>query len=131
MSKARDFLIEQLAPLEDLEDPFRVLPFARGLSPARKPTVLVRVDEVAPVNSAGARRVRVYTFGVIVLGRHTTGDNADDEIDALLEDVLAVLDSEQLATAGITWTAAKRGTWQDTAYPAYEVTTTVPLKIGA
>ena len=128
MSRPRDLIVTALAPLEDLDPTVRVIPYARTIDPPAVPTVMVRVDRVEPAAArAGARRVRSYTFAVIVVPAKSTGDAADAEIDALLEDVLAVLDD----APDLTWTAAERGTYQDTAFPAYEVTVTQPLKIGA
>ena len=124
MSKARDFLVDKLTVLEPA---FRVLPYARTIDPPRKPTVLVRVDRVEPAGEAGARRVRRYRYAVIIIPIKTNGDPAEDELDACLEDVLAAID----AAPDVTWEAAERGTWEDTAFPAYEVTVSVPLKIGA
>lgn len=124
MSRARDYLVAVLKPLEP---DFRVLPYARKIDPPKKPTVLVRVDKIDPNPGAGARRVRTYSYAVLVIPVKSTGDPAEDELDACVEDVLDVLDR----AADVQWSTAARGTWDETDFPAYEITVTVPLKIGA
>lgn len=127
VSDARALLIEWLAPLEALDPPVRVIAHARSIDPPKDPTVLVRYDRVRPNRAAGARRVRTFEFGLLCVPGKLTGPEAEDESTALLDDVLDVLD----AAPNVTWEVAERGTYEDSSYPAHEITVTVPLKIGA
>jgi len=123
---ARALLVGYLAPLE--EDGIRVLEYARKIDPPAHPTVLVRYDRVRPAGKdAGARRVRSYEFGLLCVPAKSTGAPAEDEAGALLDDVLAVLDD----APNVLWSVAERGTFEDSTYPAHEITVTLPLKIGA
>lgn len=127
ISAARALLVSYLAPLEDLTPPVRVIPYARQVSPPDRPTVLVRFDGVAPATGAGARRVRTYRFALLCVPGKVRAEAAEDEADALLEDVLAVLDD----SPQVSWSTADRGLYEDTEIPSHEVTITLPLKIGA
>lgn len=100
----------------------RVVGYARNIDPPSKPTVMVRLDEAEP--GAGAPNVwRRYAFALVVLPAKTHGSAADDELDALLEDVLYAIEQ----APNLTWSKAARGTYQDNSYPAYEVTLSVPF----
>lgn len=91
-----------------------VLAYARDIDPPTKPTVMVRIDEVRP--SAAPQAFRQYTFAVLVIASQTVSGPADDELDALLEDVLFAIDSSGL----LTWQQATRATFEDK-FPAYQV----------
>lgn len=95
--------------------------YARSIDPPDVPTVLVRVDEVVP--NPLPQVWRGYQFALVLVPTKTDPGPADDELDGLLEDVLFAIDQSDT----ITWAKATRGTYQDTAYPAYEVTLNVPF----
>lgn len=98
---------------------YDLVPYARDLTPDRA-TIMIRVDGVTPTNDQLMRR---YRFGlVLVTPRVDPGGPADDELDALLEDVLHVLDNT--GPYEITWQTADRATYADARLPAYEITVT-------
>lgn len=112
-SPARDAILAAVAalPLEvDVE------PYARN-AVIDAPCVMVRLDRVAKSGPW-----RNYSAALLVLVPNVVED-ADDELDALLEDVLHVLDTD---AGPLTWTTAERATFND-AFPCYEVTLTVPI----
>ena len=104
-----------------------VIAYAHNIDAPTNSTVMVRVDSVAPGPSGW---VRLYTFGLVLIAAKTTHGPADDELDGLLEDVLAALSSNALPN-GVTWTAANRAAYgePDPTNPAYEVTVTVAAQI--
>lgn len=107
---------------EHLPEDVVLLPYARDIDPPAKPTVMVRIDQVAPSTVAGG--LRDYRFGLVLVAAKTTAGPGDDELDGLLEDVLFAL--EQASSAGITWSTANRATYKE-ANPAYEVTASVTI----
>lgn len=102
---------------------YRVIPYARDIDVPDTPTILVRVDAVAPARD---QLTRTYTFALLLVAAQTADGAADDELDELLEDVLHALGNTGLA---IVWTTAKRGVWLDPTdtprFPLYEVTVEV------
>ena len=119
MTLPRELILEQLATLAA---DHQLVPYARDLIPAAA-LVMIRVDEVTPTTDKTARK---YTAAlVIITPRSDPHGAADDELDVLLEDVLHVVDN----APGLSWTAAKRGTYATgdgtPICPAYEVTITV------
>lgn len=119
MSTARD---EVVAALETIvPTSIRVVGYARAIDPPQKPTVLVKIVRVTP---AAIQNRRAYEFGLVIIPTKTDPNGpADDELDAALETVLDALDQWE----DVTWSAAERGTYQDTTYPAYEVAVTLPI----
>jgi hypothetical protein len=114
MGTARDTVVEQLAALP--ADLCRVRPYARLNRQPAEPTLLVRVDEIEPVE-----QYRLYRFSLIVLStKLVTDDDAvggvDDEIDDLVELVLAELDK---GITNLLWKSAKRGVYEPTNSPCY------------
>jgi hypothetical protein len=114
MPTARDTVLAQLAQLPSSVATVRA--YARLNRPPAKPTLLVRVDEIDPVD-----QFRRYGFSLIVLGtKQLTDDDrvggVDDEIDELVELVLAELDK---GITDLTWTSAKRGVYEPTNSPCY------------
>lgn len=134
-STARAELVALLAPLEEADGAdTRVLPYARDVDPVDRPTVMVRVDEVKPRRGViGSSRLRDYTFALVLIPSSLTGAAAEDELDEVLELTLAELEAIQTDTSrarNLEWTTATRGSYLDK-FPAYEITVTLPLKIGA
>src|SRR5690349_17664967 len=99
-----------------------VIPYARNIDPPAVLTVMVRVDEVSP-ESPVPNAERTYGFALVLLPTKLEPGPADDELDGLLEDVLYAIDKHPQ----LTWSKATRATYQDTTYPAYEVTLAVPF----
>lgn len=98
----------------------RIIPYARSLDAAGATgTVMIRIDEVNP--SANPQALREYVFALILVVPQTT--TADDDLDALLEDVLHALESRDVPN-GIVWTHAARATFEEK-FPAYQVDLTV------
>lgn len=119
MSAARDLVVEQLAQLDPLDD-VDVRAYARLNRQPATQTVMVRVDEIEP-SSDVTQLARVYRFSLILLGtRLVTDDDAvggvDDELDDLVELVLAALDE---GPTDVIWTKATRGTYEATQSPCY------------
>jgi hypothetical protein len=98
-----------------------VIPYARAIDAPKRSTVLVRIDEVVP--DPLPQVWRGYKFALVLIAARTDPDGpADDELDALLEDVLYAIDQSDT----ITWDKASRAVYRDT-NPAYEVTLNVPF----
>ena len=134
-STARAELLKLLEPLDDPAGAdLRVLGYARDVDPGDRPTVMVRVDEVKPRRRAmgSTGTLRDYAFGVIVIPSILTGAAAEDELDEALELVLARLEviADDALARNLEWATATRASWLEK-FPAYEITVTVPLKIGA
>lgn len=85
-----------------------VLAYARNIDPPERSTVMVRTDEVRP--SEAAEGLQDYHIALVLLAARVEPGPGDDELDALLEDVLYVVTSSYAADAGITWTQARRAT---------------------
>lgn len=102
-----------------------VLPYARNIDPPERSTVMVRTDEVRP--SEVAEGLQDYRMALVLLAAKVEPGPGDDELDALLEDVLYVVTSSYAAEAGITWTVARRATYQE-ATPAYEIDISVTTR---
>lgn len=92
-----------------------VLPYARNVDAVGKGTVMVRIDEVVPSDNPQA--LREYRFALILMVPQTT--TGDDELDALLDDVLYALESRDIPN-GIVWQSAERATFEEK-FPAYQV----------
>lgn len=101
-----------------------VMPYARNIDSAGKGRVMVRVDEVVPSDQPQA--LREYRFALILVVPQTT--TGDDELDALLEDVLYALESRDVPN-GIVWRTATRATYEEK-FPAYQVDITVHTAIA-
>lgn len=109
-----------LAEISSLAPDHALVPYSRDIVPT-KTTVMVRLDEVTPTTERLARK---YTAALVLITPRQAPGPADDELDALLEDVLYVVDN----APGLTWTDAKRGTFVVDGVPllpTYEVTITV------
>lgn len=108
-----------------------VIAYARNIDAPTRSTVMVRVDQVN--NDSPAAGLRVYQFALVLIAAKTTAGPADDELDLLLEDVLAALTSQAIPN-GVVWSApATRATYgdPDPTNPAYEVPVTVTAQIGS
>jgi hypothetical protein len=114
MSNPRDLIVEHLST--NLPD-VKVRP-AGPVDNVAGDLVLVRLDSVVPGVVKGRRD---YT-GSLLCVSGTTGDKSDDDVDDLLEDVLAVVD----LTPGVSWSSAQRATLDDQ-WPAWEVTVRYPI----
>lgn len=98
-----------------------VMGYARGVDPASKPVVMVRLDEV--VQSPVPQVWRSYRFALVLIPTKSNPGPADDELDALLEAALFAVDR----APNLTWERAQRFTYDDGTYPSYEVTLTLPF----
>jgi len=105
----------------ELPTDVRVMAYARNIDRPDRDVVMLRQDGVEP-HPAAPESHRRYTLTAIVVGAKVDPDGgADDNLDALLEDVLHAVESSPI----LGWTEARRGTWLNTTAPAYEVTVTV------
>lgn len=116
MSNPRDVVVEHLrAGLPDV----LVKPHAEGVDNLVGDLVMVRLDEVVP---GAVKGLRAYTGSLLCATGTTSAEKGDQDVDDLLEDVLAVIDR----TPGVTWSKAARATLDET-WPAWEVTVTYPI----
>lgn len=123
MSTPRSVIADRLAALLP---GVRVEEFARNIDAPSRPTVMVRLDEVIPHPESPVAH-RLYRATAIVLTAKVSPHGpADTELDALLEDTLHAIDSDDT----LRWTRATRGVWLDTTLPAYEVAVEVTHKKG-
>lgn len=124
---SRAVIIAQLAP--ELPDTVDLIGYARQIDPPARPTVMVRVDELAPAPEQHQRDTTAALV-CIVPASVVDGDQlaaaVEDELEELLEQVLYALELEDV-TAAIRWTSAKRAVYgePEPTNPAYEVTVTV------
>ena len=117
MTLPRDLVVDALQATAP--DGVQVEPYARVLDNVAKRTVMVRVDTVKPRRDV-AQAHRTYGCAVLVIAPTTDAGPADDELDALLEDVLEAIE----LSPDLDWSEAKRATLDDI-WPAYEITLTV------
>lgn len=95
----------------------RIIPYAVKAT-LTSDTLMLSVAKVAP-STAG--RARDYEIAVLAVVPYLDPATSEDALDALLEDVLLVLDTE-LSPVGIRWTTATRVVYADT-WPAYDIRT--------
>ena len=113
---ARAVVLEQLATLA-LDA--TVIPYGRALDNVSENTLMVRVDSVAK----GQGIVwRTYSVALLLIVPFEDPQRGEDELDALLEDVLFELEK---STTPLVWTSAQRAVFQEK-WPCYEVTLSVP-----
>lgn len=100
-----------------------VIAYARNIDPPSRSTVMVRIDKVTPSRAASA--LWEVTAALVLVSAKVTPGAGDDELDALLQDVLYALDQQDVANA-LSWTEANRAVYgePDPTNPAYEVVVT-------
>ena len=116
MSAARAAIVAQVTPPLEAAG-VKVEPYSRN-TVVDENTVMVRLDRVVK-----APPWRTYDAALLVLVPQQVPGNADDELDALLEDVLHALDRSR-----VRWSTAARSVFETGAH-CYEVTLSVPLNI--
>jgi len=104
-----------------------VQPYAHNMTGPERSTVMVRVDRAR--NAPAGLGMRDYDFALVCIAPKTTWGPADDELDALLEDVLFALSSNSIPNA-VVFTEAVRATYgePDASNPAYEVTLSITVQ---
>lgn len=122
MSSARQQLAATLAT--GLGKGWRVVGYPTELDAVTRPTVMVWTESLEPAEQIGRDRLRV-TLSLWVLSSSQNPATADDDLDARLVDVIAVLHP----LAWIAWTSAERGVLADT-YHGYRITATAGVQIG-
>jgi hypothetical protein len=106
--------------LDPLPDTVHVEPYgSTGPETIAWPTVLVSVARIKPGPILGARTCEAELL--VVVPTDTAGPS-DDELEQVLDQVLAVLDAASPGPA-VTWSQAERATYRG-AYPAYLITIT-------
>lgn len=95
-----------------------LIPYSRDVEGPARSTVMPRLDSVEPGQVQGTR---VYLFTLILIAAATAAGAGDDELEALLEDVLFAVQKTGMA---ITWDKATRTTFEGRA-PAFAL----PLRI--
>lgn len=115
---------EMVTALEThLGDVVDVIPYARNIARPPRPTVMVKVDTVRPMDQARLTH-RQYAFQLVVLGSSEDDQGpGDDELDQALEDVLNGLDQGEAMGVLPRWTEARRAVYAET-IPAYEIDVT-------
>lgn len=111
---ARSIVAQKLS--EGLAEDVLVWPYYKSLDHVLSPTVVVALKSLSPSILANAwYQARVTLIAVVP---QQDSPNADDELDALLADVLAVLETDDFQ--GITWETATRAVLDDI-YPSFEI----------
>lgn len=118
MNGARAALVDALA-LEGV----RVVDYAREIDPPTEPTVMVRLDRVAPSRYSSGHLD--YGFALLLFPGLTEAGPADDELEQLLADVIGKVETSPPA---ITWTEATRSVWGDQLAPMFELVVTLASK---
>lgn len=110
---------------EHLPDEVDVLPYSRQIDPPAKPTLMVRVDVTRPGPELGTREHDVTL--VLIAPGGLESDATEAELDALLEDVLQVLERNDTISNAVQWKSATRGSYgePDPICPAYDISTTI------
>lgn len=126
MATPRQLLTDMLTTA--LPSDIDVIAYSHNIEAPVRSTVMVRVDKVR--NSPTGLGLRDYDFVLVLIAAKTTYGPADDELDALLEDVLGSLSSQDIPN-GVTFTEALRATYgePDATNPAYDVSITVTFAI--
>jgi hypothetical protein len=101
-----------------------VLRHPSQLDPPAVSTVMLRLDKVSP---GVVRGHRAYTFALVLLAGSSAVDGADVELEALVDRVLAALDTFDPALA-LTWAEGTRGVYRST-IPAFEIPITVHVAV--
>jgi hypothetical protein len=118
---ARTALTELLR--EHLPGDVHLEAYATQLDPPQASTVMCRLDTVSPGPALG---LQAYTFALVLIAGTTSAGPGDDELEALLEDVLYAIGKPGPA---VTWTPpATRGVYGrpgSESNPSFEVNVTV------
>lgn len=103
----------------------RVIGYAKSVDNIARDQSVVMVyrEQVVPSPLESAR---VDTIAVWCAVPQTDPATADDALDALLDRVLSVIDSDDLPA--LIWSDAERGTFDDT-WPAYKITATATATV--
>lgn len=115
MSAVRDDAVATLrqAVPNDLD----VEPYSRaGIEALSRPSILVKLTNVEPEPTA-PQAARRYTFELVLVSALTEAGPADDELEALLEDVLYVLEQHDR----FVFVSATRGVYEGTNTPCWSV----------
>jgi hypothetical protein len=124
VSTVRDLLGDLLAKSFPQPGPVDIQRHPGAVDPPAKPTIMLRLDTVAPGASRGQR---AYTFALVLLSTLSDPDASDDQLDALLEATMSALDRFDPNLA-LTWATVTRGTYRLTV-PAYEIPVTVHVAV--
>lgn len=98
---------------------YRVINHSRTIDRVDQRTILVWQDGLTPHPPAGRDGIQVR-LTVLVLTPHADVERADDDLEAALLDVLAVLHPLD----SVLWTDAERGVFGDDTWNGYKITLT-------
>lgn len=120
-----------LADLLDAHLPsdVQLIPYAEQIDAPNTSTVMLRLDRVEPGRAGGLTQ---YHFALILIAGTISVGAGDDELEALLEDVLFVLNIPDVAAA-VGWEPpATRQVYGDSlpSNPAFQVNVTVNFQKG-
>lgn len=103
------------------------LPYYREIDPPEASTVMLRLDGVDPSGVIGHRR---YRYSLVLIAAKAATATGDDELEALLEDVLYVLEKDHTAGLALTWAPATRGVYpiSNPTQPAFEIPITATFQ---
>ncbi len=121
-TNVRALLAEVLQPLAASAT---VDPYLKAPESISKPAIMLGTSTVKP----GPADTRAWTCDLYVVTPLTTPGPADDALDALLADVLDLLDANDTDRA-LFWESATRATYRD-AYPCYLVSLTAHITPAA
>lgn len=127
MTTPRQHLANLLGPR--LPADVKLIPYAEQIDPPGQSVVMLRLDSCAPGRAGG---LTAYTFALILIAGTVSVGAGDDELEALLEDVLFVLDVPDVSAA-VQWDPpAVRGVYGDAApsNPSFQINVTVNFQKG-
>ena len=102
-----------------------VIPYAHSIDAPSTSTVMVQMPTIRPTVPPLSGH-RLYEFTLVLVAAKVTPGPADDEIEALVRDVLFAVESN--AVPGMWWTVADRPQDAEPTNPVYLVTTQAIIK---
>ena len=122
-SPTRQVIVDLFAA--HMPDGLDVLPYSRQIDPPTKATLMVRLDVTRPGPELGSRDNDVTLVVVAPGGLEVEATEA--ELDALLEDVLHVLERNDVVSNAVVWESATRAAYgePDPTNPAFDIKTTI------
>ncbi len=96
----------------------------RSLNTITRPTMLVSVRSFVPSDFAPLSKITV-TMALMILSPHTDAKAAEDDLDILLVEALAVINN----LPNLTWSEASKVVHLDR-YMGYEITTQATAELG-
>jgi predicted RNase H-like nuclease len=118
----RSTAVDQLTAA--LPNTWTVIDDERALNVITRPTMLVSVRSFTPSDFAPLSKITV-TMALLILSSHTDARAAEDNLDTLIVEALAAVNS----LPNLTWTDASKMVHLDR-YMGYEITTQATAELG-